>query len=234
MLDILLKAPINPISIIVYQQLQQQQHHQHHHCHHHHPAVISPVLFFVFPPLLFGVHPTAHGCFSKWTPMAHELFILKSSKFGWFRASLVCWNPYRNVILKSSVIMFSCCRTHGWQYCAVKAHRLVSMLTLAPPPCLADSEESEVTHDPKSSQSLPQEIGFTRGKNIKKWFAGDGFDLWSMMIDGSDIIFGDQEILPDLQWMITIWNSKSTDHFWVSIARLFQYAPHLYNIKFNA
>jgi hypothetical protein len=55
-----------------------------------------------------------------------------------------------------------------------------------------------------------------------------------MMIDGSDIIFGDQEILPDLQWMITIWNSKSTDHFWVSIARLFQYAPHLNNIKFNA
>lgn len=183
MLDILLKAPINPISIIVYQQLQQQQHHQHHHCHHHHPAVISPVLFFVFPPLLFGVHPTAHGCFSKWTPMAHELFILKSSKFGWFRASLVCWNPYRNVILKSSVIMFSCCRTHGWQYCAVKAHRLVSMLTSAPPPCLADSEESEVTHDPKSSQSLPQEIGFTREKNKKNGLLGMVliYDPWWLM-----------------------------------------------------
>ena len=129
------------------------------------------------------------------------------------------WNPDRNVILKSSVIMFSCCRTQGWQYCAVKAHRLVSRLTLAPPPCLADSEESEVTHDPKSSQSLPQEIGFTRGKNKKMVCWGWFWWTWSMMIDGSDIIFGDQEILPALQWMITVWNSKSTDHV-IRVSRL--------------
>ena len=32
--------------------------------------------------------------------------------------------------------MFSCCRTQGWQYCAVKAQRLVSTDTFAPPPCL--------------------------------------------------------------------------------------------------